>query len=362
MITAEVLSRLPPDVELHLAYFADRPQLPDRAVLDRAARVSVLPVRDGRLALLAQPLTRLPRASWQRAGSRRVVHEWAREADVAYLHGLHTFPLLDRLPVPAVVNEVDPWSDYWTERGRGRRGPAAWYDRWQAVGARRLERLAAARAAAVVVVNEADAQRLRERTGASAVALPNGTTRPRADASAREPATVVFVGTLDYPPNVEAVTRLVCDVLPLVRARVPAARVVLAGRRPTEAVQALAREGVEVLGDVPDTAAVLARGQAAVYPGRTGRGTKNTVGEAVAAGCPVVASVESARGYATGEHLRTGASDGEIADEVVRLLTDPEVADRARAACRARSADLTGWDEVAARYVELLRSAADARR
>jgi glycosyltransferase involved in cell wall biosynthesis len=138
--------------------------------------------------------------------------------------------------------------------------------------------------------------------------------------------------------------------------------VVLAGRRPTEAVQALAREGVEVLGDVPDTAAVLARGQAAVYPGRTGRGTKNTVGEAVAAGCPVVASVESARGYATGEHLRTGASDGEIADEVVRLLTDPEVADRARAACRARSADLTGWDEVAARYVELLRSAADARR
>jgi glycosyltransferase involved in cell wall biosynthesis len=359
MILAQVLPRLPEDIELHLAYFADRPQLPDADVLHRAAEVTRLPLRDGRAALLAQAVTRLPRATWQRAGARSQPC-----ADVTYLHGLHTFAALPRVSGPVVVNEVDPWSDYWAERARERHGPGAWYDRLQARRARRLEVLAAGRAAAVIVVNPADADRLRARTGGNVVAVPNGTSRPAAPVGAPEPEphTVAFVGTLDYPPNVEAVTRLVRDVLPLVRARVPEARVLLAGRRPSEAVQALAGPGVEVLKDVPDVGAVFGRAQVAVYPGRTGRGTKNTVAEAVGAGCPVVASTESARGHAVGEHLRVGDSDQDLADAVAALLVDRAAARRARAACADVSGDLTAWDDVAARYVEIFRWAADADR
>jgi polysaccharide biosynthesis protein PslH len=196
------------------------------------------------------------------------------------------------------------------------------------------------------------------------VAIPNGTSRPAPAAATPdpEPATIAFVGTLDYPPNVEAVTRLVCDVLPLVRRSVPDVRVLLAGRRPTEAVAQLAGAGVEVLGDVPDVGAVFARAQLAVYPGRTGRGTKNTVAEAVGAGCPVVASVESARGHATGEHLRVGSSDEELAAAVTALLLDPAAARAARVATGAASAALTDWDQAAARYVDLFRTAAGASR
>jgi glycosyltransferase involved in cell wall biosynthesis len=361
MILAHVLPRLPEDIELRLAYFADRPQPPDAAVLDRAAQVTRLPLRDGRAALLAQAVTRLPRATWQRAGARSLVRG---DADVTYLHGLHTFAALPRVSGPVVVNEVDPWSDYWAERAREGSGVGGWYDRLQARRARRLEVLAARRAAAVVVVNPADAIRLRARTGGNVVAVPNGTSRPEAPEGAREPEphTIAFVGTLDYPPNVEAVTRLVLNVLPLVRSRVPAVRIVLAGRRPSEAVRALAGPGVEVLNDVPDVGAVFGRAQLAVYPGRTGRGTKNTVAEAVGAGCPVVASTESARGHAIGEHLRVGDSDQDLADAVVALLTDPAAARRARSACSEVSGQLTDWDDVAARYVEIFRSAADAER
>jgi glycosyltransferase involved in cell wall biosynthesis len=109
---------------------------------------------------------------------------------------------------------------------------------------------------------------------------------------------------------------------------------------------------------VSDVTAVFDRAQLAVYPGRTGRGTKNTVAEAVGAGCPVVASVESARGHATGEHLRVGRTDQEIADAVVALLADPDSARRARAACLTASTSLADWDTAAARYVELFRQAA----
>jgi len=245
-----------------------------------------------------------------------------------------------------------------------RRGPGRWYDLLQARRARRLEELTAARASSVVVVNQADADRLRARTGGTVVAIPNGTSRPEAPAGTPEPepATIAFVGTLDYPPNVEAVTRLVHDVLPLVRPSVPDVRVLLAGRRPPEAVQQLAGSGVEVLADVPDVGAVFARAQLALYPGRTGRGTKNTVAEAVGAGCPVVASVESARGHATGEHLRVGSTDEELAAAVTALLLDPTAARRAREATGAASATLRDWDQAAARYVDLFRAAADAPR
>jgi glycosyltransferase involved in cell wall biosynthesis len=361
MITAALIPRLPDDVQLSLAWFADRDHQPDAAVLARAEEVTVLPVRPGRTALLAQAVTRLPRATWQRAGSRARIRQLAEGADVVYLHGLHTFAALADLDVPVVAHEVDPWSDYWTERASRRRGPGAWYDRLQARRARRLEQLAARRASALVVVNEADADRLRARTGGTVVAVPNGTARlPAPSATRPDPDTVVFVGTLDYPPNVEAVTRLVRDVLPLVRRRVPGVRVLLAGRRPTQEVQALTGQGVELLGEVTDVTAVFGRAQLAAYPGRTGRGTKNTVAEAVGAGCPVVASVESARGHVTGEHLRVGRSDQEIADAVADLLADPDQARRARAACVTASTSLADWDTAAARYVELFRQAARA--
>ena len=359
MITAALIPRLPDDVRLSLAWFADGEHQPDKAVLARADELTELPVRSGGVALLAQAVTRLPRATWQRAGARTRVRELAADVDVVYLHGLHTFAALSDLDVPIVAHEVDPWSDYWTERARGRRGPGAWYDRLQARRARRLEQLAARRAATLVVVNAADADRLRARTGGTVVAVPNGTARPPAPSGARpDPDTLVFVGTLDYPPNVEAVTRLVRDVLPLVRERVPGVRVLLAGRRPTDEVHALTGHGVELLGEVSDVAAVFDRAQLALYPGRTGRGTKNTVAEAVGAGCPVVASVESARGHVTGAHLRVGRTDREIADAVVGLLVDPDAARLAREACSSASILLADWDTAAARYVELLRQAA----
>jgi glycosyltransferase involved in cell wall biosynthesis len=364
MITAALVPRLPDDVRLSLVYFADRDQQPDPAVLARAEQVTALPVRSALTGLLAQPVTRLPRATWQRAGHRDRIRELARDADVTYLHGLHTLGALADVEGPVVVHEVDPWSDYWTERARERRGPGSWYDRVQAGRARRLEELAARRAAAVLVVNQADADRLRARTGGNVLAVPNGTARPRSADTAVVPDadTVAFVGTLDYPPNVEAMTRLVRDVLPLVRRRVPGVRVLLAGRRPTEAVQALAGAGVELLGEVADVPAVFGRAQLALYPGRTGRGTKNTVAEAVSAGCPVVASVESARGHATGEHLRVAGTDEELADAVVALLTDPAAAHRARAAAALAGPGLATWDDAAARYVEIFRQAVGAHR
>src|SRR5258708_8359897 len=63
----------------------------------------------------------------------------------------------------------------------------------------------------------------------------------------------VFVGALDYRPNVEAALWFCREVWPLIRQRRPEAQLALVGRRPTAAINDLARvAGVEVIGQVPD--------------------------------------------------------------------------------------------------------------
>lgn len=270
LIPAQLLPRLGAGVEVDLLWFDDRGVPPDRSVLDRCRSARGLEVRDGRAALLAQPTTSLPRATWQRAGADAVVVAAARRADVVYLHGLHAFSPGPRLSAPLVAHEVDPWSHHWTERAAAGRGAQAAYDRWQAGRARRLERRVGRVAARYVVVNPDDARRLAAELGRPVDSLPNGVDLPHLaprDPSRVDPDLLVFVGTLDYPPNVAAVTELSTRVLPQVRAERPQTRLVVAGRRPTAAVRALSGPGVQVVGEVDDVRAVYARAAAAVYPG-----------------------------------------------------------------------------------------------
>jgi glycosyltransferase involved in cell wall biosynthesis len=366
LISARVLPLLPPDIEIHLAYFADRPAPPDPPVLARAASVHRLPLTGPAAGVLTTPFTRLPRATRARAGARGALVRLATRCDAAYVHGLHAFGVLPLGRLPVVVHEIDPWSDYWADRAGTRRGRLglgvwrAWYDRLQAARARRLEARTSATASAYVVVNPQDANALSARLGREVAAVPNGVAfagAPSRNGSLVEPALVGFVGTLDYPPNVEAVTRLARRVFPLVRRQVPAARLVIAGRRPTQEVLALVGDGVAVLPDVPDVQDVFARLAVAAYVGRTGRGTKNTLVEALALGCPVVCSPESARGVVPGPHLLQAGDDTGVAGQITRLLLDRAARALAEAEVRAFAGRMQTWPEVAQRYAELIKEA-----
>ena len=165
-----------------------------------------------------------------------------------------------------------------------------------------------------------------------------------------DPDRVSFVGTLDYAPNVEALERLIHRVWPLVRAERPTARLTIAGRRPGDWLQQLSVPGVEVLGAVDDVGGVFASSAAAAYIGVTGRGTKNTISEAIAAGCPVVASPEAARGQAVNEHLHVATTDEAIAGSLVALLVP--------GARRPEPVVARPWSVAAAEYEAEIRSSA----
>ena len=107
----------------------------------------------------------------------------------------------------------------------------------------------------------------------------------------------VFTGTMDYPPNVDAVVWFAGEILPLIRQTAPSAQFHVVGSSPSAEVQALAgREGVFVTGRVPDVRPYLAHASAGVAPMRIARGIQNKVLEAMAMARPTVVTRDALEG------------------------------------------------------------------
>jgi polysaccharide biosynthesis protein PslH len=211
----------------------------------------------------------------------------------------------------------------------------------------------------VSAASAAEAEAIGARHGLTVTHIPNAVDVPAPRAGARPgTGTLVFVGNLTYPPNVEAATTLVRDVLPRLR-RPVRARVV----GPHDgSLDGLAGADVEVTGFVPDLAAVYASAEAVVVPLRTGAGTRIKLLEAFAHGVPVVASTVAAAGLDVddGEHLLLADGAAETAAAVERVLADPDLAQRLAAAALALVRARYSTDVVVPAVRELFRRAAQA--
>jgi hypothetical protein len=160
----------------------------------------------------------------------------------------------------------------------------------------------------------------------AATAAPGTATRAEGGGSPRWQA--LFVGSLDYLPNIDAVERLATSIWPKVRARLPGALLGIAGRRPVPAVLVAAQEpGVELIGTFRDLADLVPRAQLAVSPLRLATGFQNKVLDAAVAGLPQVVSSAALAGFEPGLDVRVADSDQEIADALVELLMRPAVAE-----------------------------------
>jgi sugar transferase (PEP-CTERM/EpsH1 system associated) len=108
---------------------------------------------------------------------------------------------------------------------------------------------------------------------------------------------LVFVGSMNYSPNIEAATSFTQRIWPLLRRRFPDLELWIVGASPTSAVLQLGNvEGVTVTGTVPDVRPYYRDALAAIVPLRTGGGTRLKILEAMAAGVPVVSTPLGAEG------------------------------------------------------------------
>ncbi len=139
---------------------------------------------------------------------------------------------------------------------------------------------------------------------------------------------ILFVAGFAHPPNVDAATWLVAEVMPRVWARYPQVRLSLVGSRPTDEVRALAGERVEVTGYVDDAELErrYAHARVAAVPLRYGAGIKGKVVEALQQGVPLATTTVGAQGLEGLEMVAEVQDDPErMADAIVRLLEDDGV-------------------------------------
>jgi glycosyltransferase involved in cell wall biosynthesis len=191
-----------------------------------------------------------------------------------------------------------------------------------------LERTMLARAAATITVSDLDREvALAMVPTARIVCVPVSVDLARIPLlpppPTAAPVRVLFVGTMDYPPNFEAVAELVTQHLPVLREAFPGLLARLVGRDEERRLGVFASvPGVEVVGTAPEVRPHYEVSHAVYLPIRTGGGTRGKIIEAWGFGRPVLATAIGAEALAgeEGRHWRrfeTPLQGAEVLREVL---------------------------------------------
>lgn len=280
------------------------------------------------------------------------VESLARTADLIWTVRLR---LAEWLPHhrDRMIVDIDDFESVKQGQQLGRRDirPWHWLVRLDNRKLRRLERSAPRRYGLSVVCSEDQRQffppRLRDRV----LTAPNGVsgrllTHPRHWEGA---ATIIFVGNMDYSPNVDAVFWFVREIFPSIIRRVPDARLLLVGHDSLKLLRPLEKgDRIVATGSVADVTPFVAGSTVSVAPIRVGSGTRIKILESLALGVPVVSTTLGAEGLelVPDRDILLADEPQRFADAVVRLLSDRPSRDAMGEAGQAAVAARYTWERL----------------
>lgn len=142
---------------------------------------------------------------------------------------------------------------------------------------------------------------------------------------------VTFLGGLHWPPNADGVQWFIREIWPSVRARVEGCVFTVIGKLPEGFRFSAADASVDLRGYVDDPEPLLADTSVFVVPLRSGGGMRVKILDAWSRAIPVVSTSVGAEGLElrNGENILLADDKETFAKEVVRLLSDPEIAGQA---------------------------------
>lgn len=168
-----------------------------------------------------------------------------------------------------------------------------------------------------------------ERSAERIWVLPNGVDLEyfQPVTTARDPATLVFVGRMSYHANVGAIEFLARDILPQVWRVRPEVRLKVVGENPSPQLDrwvAASNGRIVLTGTVPDVRPHVAQATLAVCPVTYAVGMQNKILEAMATATPTITTPGGARGLAAtdGQELVIAADADTFAAQILALLGD----------------------------------------
>jgi sugar transferase (PEP-CTERM/EpsH1 system associated) len=273
--------------------------------------------------------------------------------------------VLDLARVRSIVDFVDLDSAKWDDYAQRRSWPISALYRREARRLLAFEKVVAARVEASLFVTREEARLLGAAAPESVsriIAIENGV-----DSEYFSPAQglespfsagehpIVFTGTMDYWPNVDAVIWFAQEVLPRIRQHDTCARFHVVGMKPQRAVRALQSDAVNVTGRVDDVRPYLRHARAVVAPLRVARGIQNKVLEAMAMGRPAIVTSGAAAALSARPGVEVEVADDAAAFAVkVLAVMEPAVGDGMGRLARARILADYAWTVRFSRLDELI--------
>ncbi|MDQ6694573.1 MAG: glycosyltransferase [Chloroflexota bacterium] len=237
--------------------------------------------------------------------------------------------------------------------------PRAMYSLVQWWRLRRFEKQICQVSRYVLAVSEADLEALKKLVVGHTEQmrlLPNGVEPDywRRGVGYTEPtmsvvASIVFDGTMDYRPNVDAAVWFAHEVWPLIRQSRRDACFYIVGRNPSPAVTALEKiEGVNVIGPVDDPRGWVAGASVYVVPMRMGGGVRLKVLQAMSMACAIVSTHMGAEGIDVqdGREMLLARSPEEFARSALTLLSDGATGRRLGASARELIKQRYSWENL----------------
>ncbi len=272
---------------------------------------------------------------WDSQRARKALKAFHREVqpDVIYSQMVRTMPLVSRYATPKVMDFQDALSMNTERRMEHARGIWHYILHFEFKMLRSTEYNAFKIFDALTIISEPDSDAIPHRRNGDIRIIPNGVDfdyfSPRAYTGVR-PYDIVFCGNMSYEPNIRAARYLARDVMPLVWAEEPGARLLIAGANPKHNVTELADAQIVVSGSVPDIRECYASALMLAAPMQTGSGLQNKLLEAMAMRIPcVTTTIANDSLHATpDEEILVGDTPMAFAAHVVSLIRNADQRNR----------------------------------
>jgi len=216
----------------------------------------------------------------------------------------------------------------------------------------------------VICCSKLDAQKFKELAGICSPTVPNPLPDERAfdlaiSTERYVDAVVLYVGSMDYAPNVNAAKSLLSVMPPILPDE---AKLVFLGRKASNLEKhANGLPNVEIVSDPADLTPLLGAGGFSVMPIRQGGGTRLKVLEAMAAGLVVIATAKAVEGLELepGQHYVQAETDDDFRQSYIKWSKSPDqcraIATRARQFVKDNYSQESFNNNVAKAIAEVLR-------